>query len=275
MPVSMSVNTNLGAMVALQNLNKTNMELNEAQNRVNTGYKVDGPKDNASIFAIAQDMRGSVGGLNSVATALSNAISVVDVAMAGGRAISDLLIEMKEKAVLAVDPGLGADAKVALDNDLQSLLTQVTTIVDNAEFNGVNMISAAGTDMVAIANENGTNTITVGAVDLSVAGLGLAGIDLTTSANASAAVTAIEAAMGTVNQRLGELGSGARGLEIHNSFVSKLLDSLNSGIGNLVDANLAQESARLQSLQVKQQLGVQALSIANQQPSTILSLFGG
>ncbi|SLN77140.1 flagellin [Oceanibacterium hippocampi] len=275
MAVSMSVNTNIGAMTALQNLNKTAQDLAQNQNRINTGLKISGPQDNASIFAIAQNMRGSVGGLHSVSTALSNAVSAVDVAIAGGRAISDILIEMKEKAVLAADNGMDTVSKTLLDADFQALMQQITTIVTNAEFNGLNIIKANGDDVVSIANEDGTNTITVAAQDLSVGatGLNISGEGLTTTTDAQAAVTAIENAILTVNQRLGVLGTGSKSLEIHNNFVSKLIDSLDAGIGNLVDADMAVESAKLQSLQVKQQLGVQALSIANSAPQSILSLF--
>jgi flagellin len=269
----MSVNTNVGAMIALQNLNTTNKQLEMTQNRVNTGYKVATAKDNGAIFAIAQTMRSEVGGLNAVKTALDNAVSTVDVALSAGQAISSLLVEMKEKAVLAADSGLTAAQRSALDADFKALRTQITTIVDNAEFNGKNMISAAGTDVVAIANGDASNTITVQAQDLSVASMAITADDLTSTANAATAIANIETDINTVSSALGSLGTGAKSLEVHSKFVGELQDSLNRGIGNLVDADLAEESAKLQSLQVKQQLGLQALSIANSAPQTLLGLF--
>ncbi|MEX1148148.1 MAG: flagellin, partial [Sphingomonadales bacterium] len=78
-----------------------------------------------------------------------------------------------------------------------------------------------------------------------------------------------------VNSALTKIGAGASALELQRNFADKLADSIETGIGNLVDADLARESARLQSLQVKQQLGVQALSIANQAPQSVLQLFQG
>ncbi|SLN77141.1 flagellin [Oceanibacterium hippocampi] len=269
----MSVNTNVGAMIALQNLNKTNNALEMTQNRINTGFKVSTAKDNGAVFAIAQTMRSEVAGIRSVKTALENGVSSVDVALSAGSGIAGLLIEMKEKAVLAADSGLTTDQRTALDNDFQALKTQITTIVNNAEFNGINMIKASGDDVVTIANSDGTNTITVAAQDLSLAGLSITSNDLTTGTNASTAITAVDAAITSLNTSLGSLGTGAKALEVHSSFVTELQDSLDRGIGNLVDADLAVESAKLQSLQVKQQLGLQALSIANQAPQSILSLF--
>lgn len=271
--MGMSVNTNVGAMIALQNLNKTMMEMNQVQNRINTGMKVSGPKDNGAIFAIAQNMRSEVAGLNSVQTALDNAVSTVDVAVSAGKAISDLLVQMKEKAVLAKDSGLDSDARAALNNDFTALRNQITKIVENASFNGTNMIESGGTSVVSIASQDGTSTITVAAQAMDTTTLAVNASSITTGTNATAAVTAVDAAIKTVNSQLGSLGTGAKALEVHSSFIQELKDSLTRGIGNLVDADLAQESARLQSLQVKQQLGMQALSIANQAPQSILSLF--
>jgi len=148
--------------------------------------------------------------------------------------------------------------------------------VANAEFNGTNLISNGASDITALANADGSNTITIGAEDLSLTGGTLsigAGSSISTVAAASTAVAAIEAGLDNLNSALARLGTGSKSLEIHSTFVTKLSDALERGIGNLVDADLAKESARLQSLQVKQQLGTQALSIANSAPSSILSYF--
>ena len=98
---------------------------------------------------------------------------------------------------------------------------------------------------------------------------------ISTQAKASALIATIQTSLTNVNGALAKLSAGAAKFSIQATFTQKLSDTLTAGIGNLVDANMAQESARLQSLQVKQQLGVQALSIANQAPQTILSLFRG
>lgn len=272
-----SVNTNPGAMVALQNLNKTNSQLQTVQNRINTGLAVSSAKDNGGIYAIAQNMRAEVGGLRAVNNSLDLAISTVDVALAAGDAISDLLIEMKEKALAASDVSLDSASRTALNEDFKALRDQISTIVENAEFNGSNLIDGSMSGGIsALANAKGTNTISVSDEDMSLSGsiLGLSGgTDISSQSDASAAVTSIESALTSLNSALARLGTGSKSLEIHKTFVSKLSDSLEKGIGNLVDADLAKESARLQSLQVKQQLGIQALSIANSAPSTVLGFF--
>ena len=273
-----SVNTNPGAMIALQNLNKTNMELQTVQNRINTGLKVANAKDDGGIYAIAQRMRADVASYGVVGNSLDRAASTVDVTLAAGEAISDLLIDMKEKALAASDASLDAESRTALNEDFTALRDQITTIVDNAEFNGVNLIDGSTAEIVALANADGSNTLTVQA---EVMGLGTSGSVLTitgataidTVTNAGAALTDVETSLNQLNAALARLGTGAKSLEVQSTFVGKLSDALEAGIGNLVDADMAKESAKLQSLQVKQQLGVQALSIANAAPQNVLSFF--
>lgn len=266
-----SVNTNAGALVALQNLNRTNSQLDVVQGRINTGLKVAGAKDNAAIFAIAQQQRAELGGLSAVQSSLDRATGSLDVALAGAEAVSDLLIQLKEKAAAAADAGQDATSRTLLNNDFQQLLSQIDTIVTNAEFNGQNALQADS--VVAIVNADASSTITIAAQDIDVNALGLSGDVITSQTTAAAALTAIDAAISTVNTSLSTLGAGAKRVEIVGSFIEKLSDAIEVGIGNLVDADLARESANLQSLQVKQQLGLQALSIANQAPGTVLSLF--
>lgn len=277
MAISNSVNTNPGAFIALQNLNKTNVELGEVQNRINTGLKVASAKDNGGIFAIAQKMRAQVAGYGVVEQSLDRGQSTVDVALSAGEAISDLLIQMKEKALGAGDASLDTQSRAALNEDFKALRDQVSTIVENAEFNGVNLIDGSSTGgFVALANAEGTNTITVGSEDLTLSG-SIVTVTSTasfgTASEASTIATQIDASLTNVNESLARLGTKSKALEIHSTFVNKLSDELDTGIGNLVDADLARESARLQSLQVKQQLGIQALSIANQAPQSILGFF--
>jgi flagellin len=275
--MALSVNTNAGAMMALQNLNKTNMDLTQVQNRINTGLEVAGAKDNGGIYAIAQRMRSQVNGYGVVQNSLDLATSVTDVALAAGEAISDLLIEMKEKALAASDSSLDTASRTALNEDFKALRDQITTIASNAEFNGTNLINGTVTSITALANADGSNTITISDANLTLGGGVLtvaAAASFATAGDASTLVTTIETSLDNLNSSLAKLGTASKSLEVHKSFVTKLSDALETGIGNLVDADMAKESARLQSLQVKQQLGVQALSIANQAPSTIMSFFG-
>jgi flagellin len=190
--------------------------------------------------------------------------------------VSDLLIELKEKAVAAADEGQSSTSRTALNDDFIQLRDQISTIVANAEFNGTNMVKGGGDNIVAILNDSATSSITITAQDLSLSGSNVtitAGTTIATQTNAAAVVTALETSLTNVNAALSKIGAGAKRLELQKTFVEKLSDTIETGIGNLVDADLAKESARLQALQVKQQLGLQALSIANQAPSTVLALF--
>ena len=274
--MAFSVNTNAGAFAALQNLNNTNSQIKTVQTQINTGLKVSSAKDDAATFAIAQKLRADVSGLNAVKSSLDRATSTVDVAIAAGEAVSDLLIELKEKAVAAKDSGLDTASRNSLNNDFAQLRSQITSIVDNAEFNGTNVVKSGGAAVIAITNDTGGNKISIATQDLSVGGTNVtlsAGNTISTATGASAAVTAIESSISNVNDALSALGSGAKRIELQRGFVDKLSDAIEVGVGNLVDADLAKTSANLQSLQVKQQLGLQALSIANQAPGTVLSLF--
>jgi flagellin len=275
--MTISVNTNVGAMYALQNLNKTNMDLQTVQSRINTGLEVAGAKDNGGIYAVAQRMRSQVAGYGAVKDSINLAQSIVDVGIAAGEAISDLLIELKEKALAASDVSLDSSSRAALNEDFKALRDQIGTIVSNAEFNGTNLINDSVTSISALANADGTNSITISDENFSLGG-GVVTLAATASfadaGDASTLVTTIETSLDNLNSSLAKLGTGSKSLEVHSAFSTKLSDALEKGIGNLVDADMAKESARLQSLQVKQQLGVQALSIANQAPAIIQSFFG-
>ncbi|MBP9756060.1 MAG: flagellin [Phenylobacterium sp.] len=274
-----SVNTNVGAMIALQNLNQTNSDLMTVQNRINTGKKIASAKDNGAIWAIAQNQRATSGSLNAVKDSLQRSQSTVDVAIAGGEAVSDLLLQMKEKALAASDTSLDTASRVALNEDFIALRDQIGKSVSNATFNGVNMIDTGGTTIAALANDDGTSKLTVQAQDMSLGGSILGALDATstigTQADAETMIGTIGTAIGAVSTALSKLGTGSKSIGAHLTFIGKLQDSIDAGVGNLVDADLAKESARLTSLQTKQQLGVQALSIANSSSSGLLSLFRG
>jgi len=273
-----SVNTNVGAMVALQNLNQTQSDLMTVQNRINTGMKVPSAKDNGAIWAIAQNQRASSNALNAVKDSLQRGQSAVDVALSAGGSVSDLLLQMKEKALAASDSTIDAATRTAYNDEFKSLRDQITKAVSNADFNGANLVKNGGTTIMALANADGTSKITVAAQDLSLGGTGAlstitAASDISTQTIATAMIATVTTAIGAVSTALSKLGTGAKSLGAHLNFIGKLQDTLDAGVGNLVDADLAKESARLQALQTKQQLGIQALSIANQSSSSLLSLF--
>jgi len=272
----LSVNTNTNAMTALEYLNQTQGQLAQTETAISTGETVSSAKDNGAVFAIAQNMRGDVAGYASVSESLSNGISAVDVAMSAGQSISDLLIQMKQQALSASDQSIDTQSRQALNANFQALLQQITAVVQNAQFNGANLIDGSTNQITALASADGSHRVTVAAQNMSLSGsivtIASTG-SISTQAKASAMIAAVEASLNNVNSALATLGSGSAKFSIQATFVQNLSDTLNTGIGNLVDANMATESAQLTALQTKQQLGVQALSIANQAPQIILSLF--
>ena len=274
--MSFSVNTNNGAAVALQYLNATQGQLDQTQSRINSGLKVANAKDDGAIYAIAQNQRGAVAGYQAVINSINNGSSAIDVALSAGQSISDLLIQMKQKALAAADTSLDTASRQALNANFTALRDQIGTIVKNAIFNGFNLVDGSTNQVSALASADGSRHITTAAQNMNLSGsiVTLKNTStISTQTKASALIGTIQASLTNVNSALAKLSAGAAKFSIQSSFTQKLSDTLTSGIGNLVDANMAQESAKLQSLQVKQQLGVQALSIANQAPQAILSLF--
>ena len=271
-----SINTNASAMLALSNLMNTQNALNDTQNIISTGKKINSAKDNGAVWSIANTMQGKVDALDSVTDSLNRAQSTIDVAMSAGQQVADLLTQMKAKVLAASDTSLDTTSRTALNEDFKSLRDQITAVVNNADFNGINMVKSGGTAIYALANDSGSSKLTVAAENLSLGG---SNVTLATTASfssastASALITTVNTDITNVNTALTKLGTGSNALASHQKFVSSLQNSLTTGISNLVDANMASESATLQALQTKQQLGVQALAIANQSSSVLLTLF--
>lgn len=272
-----SILTNNSAMVALQTLQSVNSNLAKTQDMISTGKAVATAKDNSAIFAISKVMESDVSGFKAVSDALSLGESTVAVASAGAEQITNILNDIKEKVVAATGENVD-NAKI--QNDVDELVNQVTSIIGASQFNGANLLNTAGNagitvlsslDRAADGSVTATN-ITVASVDFE-ANLDLSDIDVSTSAAADTSLAAIETHIQTAVDGAAALGASARRIGDQNEFVSKVTDAMKSGIGALVDADVEEASARLQALQVQQQLATQSLSIANQAPQAILSLF--
>ena len=274
--MSFSVNTNAGALVALQNLTSTQSQLTKAQNQVSTGLAISTAKDNGAIWAIAQNQRGNSSALDSVKQSLQRVQSTVDVATSAGSSVSDLLNQLKSTALSATDTSLDTTSRAALNTSFGQLIKQIQNVVSNASFNGANLLNGSVTTLQALASSDGQNHLTVNAQNLSFGGsiITLASTaSISTSTLATTVLATINTSIANVNNSLAALGSSSNSLTSQLTFVGNLQDSLDTGVGNLVDANLAKESAQLQALQTKQSLGIQALSIANSSSSSLLSLF--
>jgi flagellin len=274
--MSLSVHTNDAALIALQNLNNTSSQLQDVQNRISTGLAINSAKDNAAVWAIAQGQRADIGSLGAVQSSLNRATSIADVASTAGASISDLLVQMKANVVAAMDPSIDTASRTAIDSAFKSELRQITSIVSNANFDGANMLNGSVSQIKFIANADATGFITLSSQNMSLGGSIItvpSTASLTTVTFATTVLAQLSTSISNTNEALGNLGSQSKEISNHNTFVQQLSDQLTAGVGNLVDADLAKESARLQALQVQQQLGTQALSIANQAPQVILSLF--
>ena len=274
--MSFSVNTNAGALIALENLNQTSQQLQQAQNVVSTGLAISSAKDNGAIWAIAQNERSTVGALDAVKSSLQTGQSIIDVANSAGTTVSNLLSQMEQKALAASDTSLSAASRASLNNDFVALRNQITSTVQNASFNGVNLLNGSVTNIASLANASGTSVLTTQAQNMSLGGSIVtlaATASISTVTTATAAIATVNTSLQNVDNALATLGTSSTALDTHLNFVSNLQDTLTTGIGNLVNANLAKESATLQALQTKQQLGIQALSIANSSSSALLGLF--
>ncbi|WP_281968837.1 flagellin [Roseovarius nanhaiticus] len=273
-----SILTNNSAMVALQTLKSVNSNLAKTQDMISTGKEIGKAKDNSAIWAISKVMESDVSGFKAVSKSLALGESTVAVASAGAEQIVNLLTEMKEKVVAAT--GENVD-HAKLNADVTKMKEQITSIIGASQFNGSNLLSGVtGTDDITVLSSiDRTDATTVVPKNITVAAVGfttsldLSTVNLTDATTSEASVTAIEALIETAVTGAAALGASEKTISDQSDFVSKLTDAMKSGIGALVDADMEETSARLQALQVQQQLSTQSLSIANQAPQAILSLF--
>jgi len=203
--MSFSVNTNTGAMTALQYLNQTQGQMAQTQSAINSGLKVADAKDNGAIYAIAQNERGSVAGYQSVLQSLNNGTSSIDVALSAGQSISDLLIQLKQQALSAADTSLDTASRQALNSSFQALLSQITTIVNNATFNGSNLVNGSTNQITALASADGTRRITTAAQNLSLSASIVtikSTASISTQTKASTLVATIQTSLTNVNAAL-------------------------------------------------------------------------
>jgi flagellin len=271
-----NVSTNPGALVALQNLNRITDQLENVQRRVSTGKQVSSAKDNPALYALAQKQRAELGSIESVQQGLRIGASAVDVALAAGEGISDILVQMRTIASQASDASLGAAERTLLQDQYAALGDQINRMIDSATIGGRNLLDGSTATMSVNASTDGSSTIDIDGYDLtnaSVLTIDRTGADLATAGGAATEIADLDASIDALTNALAGLGGGSQALDLQGNLLSRIADSLEVSIGNLVDADLARESSRLQALQVQQQLAIQTLSIANAAPNAILALF--
>jgi len=268
-----SINTNVGALVALQNMNSINSRLDSTQNRVSTGLKVTGAVDDASSFSIAQGLRGELKAYSAVSQGLANARGVMTVAEEGATAVSDLVGDIKKKVVELANAAITTAQRSILTADFEQLLDQARAFVNQATFQGTNLLNSGAVTVNVISDIDGSS-IQMRSNDL-ITGLDTfsGAADVSDASAATATLDDLATFEAEVNTALGNIGADTRQLNFQDDFIGKIADAVEVGLGSIVDADLAKESAKLQALQIQQQLASQSLSIANQRPSILLSLF--
>ncbi|MYZ46972.1 flagellin [Propylenella binzhouense] len=304
-----SLLTNAAAMTALQTLSATNKTLETTQARIATGYKVGNASDNAAYWSIATTMRSDNKALSTVKDALGLGAAKLDVASTGINTAIEVVDDIKTKLVAAREPGVD---RAKIQSEITSLQAQLTNNAAAATFSGENWLSvdsgatsySATKSIVASFTRDSTGAVSVSTIDVDISGTALFDADATgtgildteftttggggvTVSVATLDITAagidntdiddmisgVDAALSSMTTAASDLGAAKKRVELQNSFVSNMMDAIDRGVGQLVDADMNEESTKLQALQVQQQLGIQALSIANQSSQNILSLF--
>ncbi|MFA5950126.1 MAG: flagellin [Hyphomicrobium sp.] len=304
-----SLNTNVAALTALQTLNKSSKELLVTQNRISTGLRVASAADNAAYFSIATTLRSDNAAISTVADALGLGSATVEVAEAGIKNAIETVSQIKAKLVAARAPGLD---RAKIQTEISALQSSLRSTADSAVFSGQNFLAGDSTGpttktIVSSFSRDSTGAISIGTISIDVgptgtllfdtggAGAGILDSDRTVTSGATYSVATldisaitddsadlvdledlvkgVDAALSAITDAATILGAAKSRISLQSDFVSKLRDTIDTGIGQLVDADLNEESTRLQALQVRQQLGVQALGIANQSAQQILSLF--
>lgn len=306
-----SLNTNVAAMTALQTLNMTNKEMLTTQNRISTGLRVASASDNAAYWSIATTMKSDNMSISTVSDALGLGAATADVTESAIQNIIDMVTDIQSKLTLARQPGVD---RTKIQSEIAQIQSALTNTANAASFSGENWLVVDSTgnttrSVVASYSRDSTGAISIGTITIDVGATGTmmfdssgsaAGIldsDRTVTSGATFTVATldisaltdsaadlqdledmirgVDAALNSITSAATVLGSARARIELQQDFVARLSDSIETGIGQLVDANMSEESTKLQALQVRQQLGVQALSIANQSAQQILSLFGG
>ena len=271
-----SILTNNSAMVALATLNNVNRGLNETQNRVSSGLQIRSGKENAAFFAISETMKGDSGMFKAINEGMTATRNSVATARLGAETVSDLAQQMVERIAFAQSNGIN---KADVQSELTALADNMQSAIDQATFNGDDLVSAAAaavTVVTGITRTGGTfatTTISFNSVNLQAIQTALSGIDLTTSTDLAADLVTAEGQLQAAITAATSLGVTENTLDGQMQFLDSLTDTLDSGVSSMVDADMEEEAARLQAYQVQQQLATQSLSIANQAPQNILSLF--
>jgi len=274
-----SINTNMGAMVALQSLNRTNDELASVQKRISTGLRVADAKDDGAAFAVAERIRGDMAATTSANQQLGGVKGLLEVTRASLENVSTSLIKLKELTVKLADGAITAEQRTQYQTQVKELTNNVKSFITDADYNGRNMLDDPATLSLKVISNGGGGFYSFDGYS-AIAGVfnNISASNTFTQGDAIAAMTTsgkLSVAVTNTLTQLNNFGSYSRYIDSQIDYNKKILDAQEAGMGSLIDADMAKEAARLQALQIRQQLGTQALGIANQSPQMLLSLFKG
>ena len=272
-----TIHTNPGAMVAQATLRNVTTQLDVISKQVQTGFRVADAKDDASTFAVAQGLRGDIKSLGAVQQSLSTGVGLTEVALAGATAVSNLFEDLKSKLTQLADTSISASQRLTYAADVKALADQTKSLISQAKFNGTNLLN--NTNVISFIADTAGSTISVTGVNMfTTASIFAASVGGAVSA--TLARTMLNSSSATLNNfvtatngALSGIAANLRSIESQSSFTKSISDAVEKGLGALVDADLAKASSKLQALQAQQQLATQAITIANQAPSVLLSLF--
>jgi flagellin len=275
--MTFSVNTNNGASVALQSLTKTSADLAATQKRIATGLRVADAQDDGAAYAVAQRVRGDIAATQSANDQLGNAKGVIGVTTTALNNVDGTLQKLKNVTVKLADATLTSDQRTQYQAQAKELTNNINSFIKNATYNGRNILNDPATTANNIVQDASGTVYTINGYK-AVTNIynGVSGANAFTAGDAAAALTATGAVNKAITNTLSQLnqfGSYSNYVDAQITYNNSVIDAQQQGLGALVDADLAKESAALQSLQIRQQLGTQALSIANQAPQSLLSLF--
>jgi flagellin len=272
-----SILTNNSAMVALATLNEVNRGLNETQNRVSSGLAIRSGKENAAYFAISETMKGDSGMFKAINEGMTATKNSVATARLGAETVSDIAQQMVERIAFAQSDGIN---KADVQSELVALAANMQSAIDQATFNGDDLVGAAAATVTVVSGITraggtfATTSMTFDSVNLQAIQTALAAVDVTNTGTTMAAKLVVaEGLLDASITAATSMGVAEKALEGQMEFIDSLTDTLDSGVSSMVDADMEQEAARLQALQVQQQLATQSLSIANRAPQNVLSLF--
>ncbi len=271
--ISNSVNTNVGALLALSSLRTTQNFLDTASKQVQTGYRVADAMDDASTFSVAQGIRGNLQAFQAVQGSLANGVGLGSVTQAALTNISNLIGNLQAKITQLADGSIANDQRTIYAADFTAMTNQISNFITQANYNGTNLLSNNSTAKTFLADTS-ASTLTVqsgSTVNTAFTAFGASSVSSATAA--TAALTSLTTFKQTVSSVLGANASDTRSLQLQSNFVNSVVDATTTGLGAIVDADIGRAAAQVQALQVRRQLGVQSLSIANQQPAVLLGLF--